>query len=186
MGTSSMNETPSSTEMVNATVEPVTETESAPAIVDKRRNFRLLEDVDAEAYRPGAVDFADTETYQKNPNRLSTTRFPLGEEPWPDVEGTDKDSPWTNVKLDVTEHPDPDPDEKHLLHGGAELVLNCFHCNQPLHIGAVAKAKDVLEKGGYRLNDAVKNQDAEVVACVCPNGHVTQFRGDMIHGLIKR
>ncbi len=124
--------------------------------------------------------------YSKNPNRLSNVRFPLGEEPWHDVVGTTKDDPYVNVKLEVVEGKDPGPNQRNLLGGGARLLVDCFHCHEPLHIAAAKRVKDALEEGGYRLNDSVKNQDAMIVAAVCVNGHITQFRGDMLAPLIAR
>lgn len=124
--------------------------------------------------------------YEKNPNRLSNVRWPVGEEPYPDVEGTSPDDQWVNVKLEVTEHPDPDPNQRHLLRGGPELRMPCAHCGQPLHIGAERTAKEVLIDGGFKFNEDVKNQEAPVTACVCINGHITQLRGDFARRLIKK
>lgn len=124
--------------------------------------------------------------YSKNSNRLSNVRFPIGEEPWNDVVGTHKDDPYVNVKLEVVENPDPGPNQRNLLGGGARLLVDCFHCHAEMHVAAAKPVKEALEEGGYKLNDAVKNQNAMVVAAVCLNGHITQFRGDLIDGLIAK
>lgn len=139
--------------------------------------------------------------YSKNANRLSNIRWPIGEEPYADTEGTDgsigarhidsakeAEGQWTNVKLDVTEHPDPDPDQRSLLHGGAEVILPCFHCGTTQHVGASKTAQEVLEEGGYKFKEDadVAHASDRVVALVCLNGHVTQMREDMLAPLIKR
>lgn len=125
--------------------------------------------------------------YDQNPNRLSNVRWPLGEEPYPDVEGTHKDSPWVNVKLDVTENPPEDPNQRHLLRGGPELRMPCALCGEPLHIGAERTAREVLIDGGFvfKPGQKVANLDAGVAACVCKNGHVTQLRAAFARRLIK-
>jgi hypothetical protein len=51
----------------------------------------------------------DPDNTARGNTRLSQVRWPLGEEPYPDVEGTDPDDPTVNVKLEVVEHPDTGP-----------------------------------------------------------------------------
>ena len=136
---------------------------------------------DVEPYAPG-VNVTDEETYKKNRNRLSIARFPVGEEPWPDVPGTDKREPWVNVKLDVTEHK-LEPDQKHLLGGGPLLKMKCHVCHEPLRAAAEKKPREVLEEGGFDLGVHEVPEEA-VVACVCPAGHVTQLRSSFVRRLI--
>ena len=117
--------------------------------------------------------------YSKQPNRLSNVRFPLGEEPWPDIDGTHEDDPYVNIKLDVVEGADPDPDQKALLNLNGPLIrMNCAHCGQQLRIGASKKNKEVLEEGGFVFKpyQIVAHANDELAACVCPSGHVTQLR----------
>lgn len=120
--------------------------------------------------------------YSKQPNRLSNVRWPLGEEPHHDVEGTDPDDPFVNIKLEVVEGADPDPDQKSLLNLNGPLIrMKCAHCGQQLRIGASKKNKEVLEEGGFSFKpyQIVAHMNDELAACVCPNGHVTQLRMDM-------
>lgn len=132
------------------------------------------------------------------PNRLSNVRWPLGEEPYNDTPGTDgsigaahkdaseiEDGEWVNVQLDVTEHPDPDPNQKYLLVRGPEIKMKCHLCQTPLYIGATKSAKEVLEEGGYGVREDTKHQDERVAACVCENGHTTQLRYDFALRLRK-
>ena len=121
--------------------------------------------------------------YDKNPNRLANVRWPVGEDPG--QEGTsERDGQWINVKLDVTEHPDPDPDQRDLLGGGPALRLNCGVCGSQLHIAAEKDAVEVLQDAGigYRGDEAHKT----VSACVCARGHLTQLWSDMAERLIER
>ena len=124
--------------------------------------------------------------YSKNANRLSNVRWPLGQEPYHDVEGTGDDDNVVNVKLEVVENPDPDPNQRHLLGGGPELKIPCFTCGAKMHIGAAKTSREVLEEGGYKLKGEVDNADMRLLACVCTNGHLLQLREDAAQGLIKR
>lgn len=135
----------------------------------------------------GRTDFTDEATYRKNRNRLANYRWPVGEEADPNMPGTsERDDGWVNLKLDITEHPDPDPNQRDLLHGGPELKLPCGICNAKMHVAASKKVKDVLTEGGFNVSRAdIKNLDKEVVAVVCENGHLSQFRSDVIEQLIK-
>lgn len=135
-----------------------------------------------------------------NRNRLSNVRFPLGEEPWPDmvatdghigaqhVDGAGPDDQWFNLK--VEQHlPKEDPKQKHLLHGGPELRIKCDKCDKVLHIAGEKPVREVLEEANYYLDpkrDWKKiNTQTLVVAC-CESGHVTQLRGDVVARLVKR
>ena len=159
-------------ESVGETAAASDSNRSTPSVVDKRSGR-------------GKTDFADENTYKKTPNRLSNVRWPLGQEPYPDVPGTGDDE-WINVKLDVTEH-EKRTNQKHLLSGGAELRLNCHVCNQPMHIAGAKKAKEVLEEGGYSFKETrdYNGLDERVVVAACPQGHVTQLREDMARRLAK-
>lgn len=135
---------------------------------------------DKRASRRAILD--EPTDYSKQPNRLANVRFPLGEEPWHDVEGTDKDSPYVNYKLEVVEGDDPEPDQKALLNlNGPLLRMKCAHCSKPLRIGASKKNKDVLEEGGFVFKpyQIVAHASDELAACVCENGHVTQLRMEL-------
>ena len=156
----------------------MTSSSDEPTIIDKRTSS-------GGKLEYGKLQPEPDNTARGN-TRLSNVRWPLGQEPYPDVEGTDKDDGWVNVKMEVVEHPDPDPNQLHLLHGGAELKINCFHCGEPLHIAATMDAKELLEEGGYRFPDGyVFPKDRTIVACVCENAHVVQFREPFVRPLIK-
>lgn len=160
----------------DTTISTATETTSSsrPVIVDRRSSNKRL-------------DILNQPTdYSKNPNRLSNLRWGVGQEP--DGEGTSKDDGWVNIKLDVTEHLPPEPEQKSLLGGGPELLLKCFHCGKPLHIGAAQTAREILETGGFTFDPSrdIKNLDQKVVACVCDDGHVVQLREDMVRGLMVK
>jgi hypothetical protein len=128
----------------------------------------------------------DPDNTSRGNTRLSQVRWPLGEEPYPDVEGTDPDDPTVNVKLEVVEHPDTGPNQRDMLGGGPELEMPCFVCHTPLHAAATMGAKEILEKGGYHFPDDFHfPDDANVTACVCANGHIVQLRTDHIIRLIK-
>lgn len=124
-------------------------------------------------------------SYKVTQNRLSNVRWAVGEEPYHDVEGTHKDDPTVNVKLEVVEHPDPDPNQRNLLGSGPELRIKCFTCGAPMHVAAAKTAREVLEEGKYVLKDDVDNADQVVLACVCNNGHLMQLRKDYAMGLLK-
>ena len=129
-------------------------------------------------------------------------RWPAGQEPYHNTPGSDghigvhevgslsevADGEWVNVKLDVTEHLPAAPNQRDLLGGGPDLILKCFYCQEPLHIAAEKSAREVLEEGGYVFDKKTPDglEDAAVVACVCRNGHVTQFRSDFVGSLVKR
>src|SRR5690349_3322622 len=112
--------------------QPAPTKDSGTTIVDKRSGR-------------GKTDFADEKTYAKNRNRLSNLRYPLGEEVAPDIPGTDgsigarhvdasevDENQWINVKYEVVEHPDPDPNQKHLLRRGPEVPkMKCHVCKKP-------------------------------------------------------
>ena len=141
--------------------------------------------------RGGLADFADVETYRKNRNRLSNIRWPIGQEPYSDVPGTTKDDPWVNVKLEVTEHPAPDPNQRGLLTGGPEIRMPCAHCQEPLHIASTKSALDILHESGYAFNEVdarvlMQASEGKVAACVCRNGHITQLRLEFARRLIKK
>ena len=132
-------------------------------------------------WTPGDILNEPTD-YSVNPNRLANARFPIGEEPWHDVEGTDKDDNWVNIKLEVVEGEDPEPSQKDQLNlNGPLLRMKCAHCGKPLRIAGAKKAREILEEGGFtfRPYQIVKNASEEVAACACENGHVTQLRMDM-------
>lgn len=121
-------------------------------------------------------------TDKRTQNRLSNTRWPLGEEPG--AEGTHPDDPWVNVKLEVVEHEDTGPNQRHLLHGGVELRMKCSLCHEPLHVAASQSAKEILERGGFKFKEDMSLPDEQVVACTCLNGHVTQLRESFIRRLV--
>ncbi len=146
-------------------------------IKDKRKNSRLLEDVGTDA-----------ELYKKNPNRLSNVRWKLGEEPYPDAVATDKDSPWINIQLDVTENPEK-IDQRGLLSGGPEIRMNCAACQdkgerEPLFAAGDMSARSILEKAGFHFKKGFEFPEFGVVACVCRHGHVTQMREDFVRRLL--
>lgn len=167
---------------------PKTERDPTPVIVDKRSGR-------------GKTDFTDEATYAKNRNRLANVRWPLGEEPYPDVEGTDghigarkvdaseaDESKWINVKYEVVEHPDPDPNQKDMLRRGPKVPkLKCHVCTKPMFIAAAATAKKILEAGGYKFNPfkVYSNLDKKVVIVACEQGHVQQWREDFIERLMN-
>ena len=129
----------------------------------------------------------DPDRPRKSQNRLSMVRWPVGEEPYPDVPGTDKADPWVNVKLDVVEHPDLGPNQRGLLRGGPELRMRCERCDFPLHIAAEKDGIALLEEAGFKFRpDADRSKSQKVVAAVCPNGHVVQLWGDIALRLIKK
>lgn len=123
--------------------------------------------------------------YRRTPNRLRNTRWPIGEEPYHDAEGTHPDDPTVNIKLEVTEHPDTGPNQRHLLGGGAELRINCFLCKQPMHVAASKKAKEVLEEGGFSFTRDLPGLEQELVIVVCPQGHTMQFHEEHVKRMIK-
>lgn len=125
--------------------------------------------------------------YKATRHRLSTVRYPVGEDPGD--EGTsERDKTWVNVKLDITETPDPDPNQRELLHGGPELHMDCQLCGEVLHAGAEKTNREILEEGGFRFKkeqiDNLRQLKEKVVACVCLNGHVTQLRKDFVERLV--
>ena len=149
---------------------------TTPVITDKRSGR-------------GKADWSDEKTYRKNQNRLSLIRWPIGEEPY-NVEATHPDDPWVNVKLDVIENPDLDPDQRELLMGGPEIRMPCRHCNEPLHIAATKSALDILTGASFTFNDLDERvlalaAEGKVAACVCRNGHITQLRLEFAQRLIK-
>ena len=148
--------------------------DGTPKIVDKRSGR-------------GKADFADAETYKKNPNRLSNVRWPLGQEPNGE-EGSVEGDGWINVKLDVTENPDPGPNQKKDLRRTTELTLPCEKCGENYWIAGEKKAKEILEAGGYNF-DPTKHIDGlndKVFVGMCKNGHTVQLAGWFIKNLIKR
>lgn len=165
-----------------------TERNPTPVIVDKRSGR-------------GKTDFTDQKTYDKNRNRLSNVRWKLGEEPYVDTEATDgyigarevdpsevDESKWVNVKYEVVEHPDPDPNQKNLLRRGPKVPkLTCHVCGKPMYIAAAATAKKILEAGGYKFNPLkyTSNLDKKVVIAACEYGHVQQWREDFIERLMN-
>lgn len=96
------------------------------------------------------------------------------------------DDEWVNVKLEVVENPDPGPNQRDLIRGGPEIRMKCFKCGKVFHLGAEKTAREVLEEGGFKLADDVKNADAKVIAAVCENGHVLQLREDMALRLVVK
>lgn len=147
-----------------------------PKITDKRAASKI---------RYGELE---PSTDKATTSRLSNVRWPLGEEPYADVQATDKDSPWVNLKIE--QHvADNDPNQRHLLHGGAELRFKCHKCNEPLHIAAEKPILEVIEEAGMKIAanvDMDKLKAQKLIAACCINGHVTQFRGDMIERMVKR
>lgn len=149
-----------------------------PRVVDRRSSSRIkYGELD-----PDSIDTA------RGSVRLSQVRWPVGEEPYPDVPGTDTREPWVNVKLEVTEHAPPPPNQRDLLHGGAELRMKCVLCNEPYHVASEKTARDALTEAGYVFIDGHEHcgLDEKVVAVVCSNGHVVQFREEFVRRLMKR
>ena len=160
-----------------------------PVIVDKRSGR-------------GKADFTDEKTYEKNRNRLSPVRWKLGEEPYHDTEANDgyigarevdpsevDESKWVNVKYEIVEHPDPDPNQKDMLRRGPKVPkLKCHVCQKPMYISAEATAKKILEDGGYKFKPfhIVSNLDKKVVITACEYGHVQQWREDMIERMMNK
>lgn len=142
---------------------------SAPSpIVDKRSGR-------------GKADFADSETYKRNPNRLSNVRWPIGEEPYPDTPGTEKDDGWVNVKIERV-NPPLEPNQKHLLSDGAKVKIKCHVCGQQMHVAAARSARKVLQDGGYVFKEgkSYKGLEKRLVIIACPAGHTQQWHEDFI------
>lgn len=144
--------------------------EDTPAIVDNRRNKRLYEELD---------DWKPDE--DRNPNRLSNLRWALGHEP--DGEGSIKEDGWVNVKLEVTEHADPGPNQRKGLKLGVELKLPCGKCGQPMHVAGSKAVKEVLEEGGYRFREDMEFPKEKLLIAMCQMGHTLQLRGDQLERL---
>lgn len=151
-------------------------------IVDRRKNARLAEEVESKI-KYGKFD-PDPEDTARGNTRVSQVRWPLGEEPYPDVPGTELDDGWVNYQLEVVEGAEH-VDQRAILKGGPELRMPCMHCGQKLYAAADRAARDILEEGGFTFPEDFKfPSDVTIVACVCPSGHITQLRSDLVKGLI--
>lgn len=148
-------------------------TNASPSLVDKRSGR-------------GKADFTDDKTYDKNPNRLANVRWPLGEEPYPDTPGTDKDDGWVNVKIEHVNLP-PEPNQKHLLTLGAEVRMKCHICSGPMYVAAAQTARKTLQDAGYTFkpNKSYKGIEKRVVIIACKAGHTQQYMEDFIERLKK-
>lgn len=100
--------------------------------------------------------------------------------------GTHPDDPWVNVKLDVVENPTPDPNQRHMLHGGPKLRLPCQKCGGEQHLAAEKDAVEVLREAGIDYRGTPRD-DMAVQAAVCSRcGAVTQLWKDMAERLLER
>ena len=133
----------------------------------------------------------DEATYRRNRNRLSSVRWPLGHEPYPDVPGTHEDDPWVNIRLEVKEGGE-EPRQRHLLRSGQETPFRCHKCGERLRIAAEISVQEQLAPLNYRPPPGTIAPKEPVVVLACPNEtaeepHPTQqMRSSLLTPALRR
>ena len=116
-------------------------------------------------------------------------RFRHGHAPGED----EKADPSEYVTLDITEHPDPEPNQRDLLHGGPKTPMPCQVfvkatsqiCGRETFAAAEMPVEKVLAPLNYKPPAGTKAPQEAIVAVTCSAGHVTQMRESALRRLMN-